>query len=140
VGGGKTGVSAQTSSMTSTFNRFKIALAMQSNCFSLERTKYWERVVSERRGVQLPGREVLATLRHGRFKIAKHVSVSSVLWCFLIFGWYQVNTTQCFILTTKSELPKARTATTSAYNVGVLVFVEYVQSGAQSPAQDSWIL
>ena len=31
--------SAQTSSMTSTFDRFKIALAMQSNCFSLERIK-----------------------------------------------------------------------------------------------------
>ena len=96
--------------------------------------------MSERRGVRLPGREVLATLRHRRFKITEHVSVNSVLWCFLIFGWYQVNTTQCFILTMKSEPPKVRAATTNAYDVGVLVFIEYVQSGAQSPAQDSWIL
>ena len=40
----------------------------------------------------------------------------------------------------KSELLKAQGATTNAYDIGVLVFIEYVQSGAQSPAQDSWIL
>jgi hypothetical protein len=96
--------------------------------------------MSERRDVQLPGREVLATLRHRRLKIAEHVSVNSFLWCFLIFGRYQANTTQCFILTMKSELLNARAATTNAYDVGVLVFIEYVQSGAQGPAQDSWIL
>jgi len=96
--------------------------------------------MSELRGVQLPGREVLATLRHRRFKIAEHVNVNSVLWCFLVFRWYQVNTAQRFILTMKSEPLNARAATTNAYDVGVLVFIEYVQSGAQSPAQDSWIL
>jgi hypothetical protein len=96
--------------------------------------------VSERSGVQLPGREVLATLRHRRFKIAEHVNVNSILWCFLVFRWYQVNTTQCFILTMKSELLLARAAMTNAYDVGVLVFIEYVKSGTQSSAQDSWIL
>jgi hypothetical protein len=96
--------------------------------------------MSERRGFQLPGRKVVATLRHRRFKIAEHVNVNSVLWCSLIFGWYQVNTAQGFILTMKSELLKAPTATTNAYDVGILVFIEYVQSRAQSPTQDSWIL
>ena len=96
--------------------------------------------MSERRGVQLPCREVLAALRHRRFKIAEHVNVNSGLWCFLVFRWYQVNTAQCFILTIKSEFLKARTPTTDAYNVSVLVFIEYVQSGSQSPAKDSWIL
>jgi hypothetical protein len=96
--------------------------------------------VHEPRGVQLPGREVLATLRHRRFKIAEHVDVNSVVRCFLVSRGYQVNTAQCFILTMKSELLKARGATTNAYDVGVLIFIKYVQSGAQSPAQDSWIL
>jgi hypothetical protein len=96
--------------------------------------------MSDQKKVQLPGREVLATLRHRRFKIAEHVIVNSVLWSFRVFRWYQVNTAQGFILTMKSELLKARTATTSAYDVGILVFIKYVQSGAQSPAQDSWIL
>ena len=58
----------------------------------------------------------------------------------MVFRWYQMNTAQCFILTMKSELLKERVATTNAYDVDVLVFIEYVQSGAQSPAQDSWIL
>ncbi len=39
VGRGRTGANAQTSSMTSTFDRFNIALAIQSNCFSLERVE-----------------------------------------------------------------------------------------------------
>jgi hypothetical protein len=37
----------------------------------------------------------------------------------------------------KSELLKAQAATTNAYDVGVLVFIEYVQSGAQSRSGSS---
>ena len=39
--------SAQTSSMTSTLDRFKMALAMQSNCFSLEMVRKCRELVKE---------------------------------------------------------------------------------------------
>jgi hypothetical protein len=95
--------------------------------------------VSEQRSVHLPGGEVLAALRHRRVKVTEHVGVDSVLWCFLIFGRDQVNTTQRLILMT-SELVKARAVSTDAYDLGILIFIEHVQSGSQSAAQDSWIL
>jgi hypothetical protein len=88
----------------------------------------------------MPGRKVIAALRHGSVKVAEHVSVDSVLWRFLISGWDQVNTTQCLILRMTSELVKAPTTSTDAYNVCILVFLEHVQSGSQSATQDSWIL
>jgi hypothetical protein len=96
--------------------------------------------VSEPRRVHLPGGEVVAALGHRRVKVAEHVSVNTVLWYLLIFGWDQVNTTQCLILITTSELVKARAASTDAYNVCILVFLEHVQSGSQSATEDSWIL
>jgi hypothetical protein len=39
-----------------------------------------------------------------------------------------------------SELVKARAVSTDAYDLGILIFIEHVQSGSQSAAQDSWIL
>jgi len=41
-----------------------MALAMQSNCFSLKRVENVLSVIQKM--ILLPGREVLATLRHGR--------------------------------------------------------------------------
>ena len=95
--------------------------------------------MSEQRSVHLPGGEVLATLGHRRVKVTEHVGVDSVLWCFLIFGRDQVNTTQRLILMT-SELVKARAVSTDAYDLGILIFIKHVQSGSQSATQDSWIL
>jgi hypothetical protein len=95
--------------------------------------------VSEQRRVHLPGREVLAALRHRCVKVTEHVSVNTVLRCFLIFGWDQMDTTQRLILMT-SELVKARAVSIDAYDVGILIFIEHVQSGSQSATQDSWIL
>jgi hypothetical protein len=95
--------------------------------------------MSEQRRDRLPGREVLAALRHRRVKVTEHVSVNTVLLYFLIFGWDQVNTTQRLILMT-SELVKARAISTDAYYVGILILLKHVQSGSQSATQDSWIL
>ena len=40
----------------------------------------------------------------------------------------------------ESELLRRGQLPPNAYDVDILVFIEYVQSGAQRPAQDSWIL
>jgi hypothetical protein len=43
--------------------------------------------------IPLPGREVLATLRHGRVKVAEYVDIDTVLLQFLVSRWNQVDTT-----------------------------------------------
>jgi len=92
------------------------------------------------RAVHLPRGEVLAALRNRRFKVAEHVDVDTVFRNFLVSGWNQMNTAQCLILIMMSELQQRSAAPTGTYNFDILVFIEYIQSGAQSAAQDSWIL
>jgi hypothetical protein len=124
--------------MTSTLDRFRMALAMQSSCFSLDGGE--NMLCATQRIIHLPSREVLATLRNRRFKVTEHVDVDTVFRSFLVSRWDQVNTAQCLILIMMSELQQMWAASTDAYNFDILIFVEYVQSGAQTAAQDSWIL
>jgi hypothetical protein len=123
--------------MTSTLDRFRMALAMQSNCFSLDGG---EDMCATQRIIHLPSREVLATLRNRRFKVTEHVDVDTVFRSFLLSRCDQVNTAQCLILIMMNELQQVWAASADAYNFDILIFAEYVQSGAQTAAQDSWIL
>jgi hypothetical protein len=82
--------------MTSTLDRFKIALAIHSNCFSLERAEKALQVM--RRMTYLPCRKVLATFRHRRVEIAEHVGVYIVFLLYLISRRDQVDATQRFVL------------------------------------------
>jgi hypothetical protein len=71
-----TDVSLLTSSITSTFERFKMALAIQSNCFSL---KGLRKCYKTAKVTRLPSREVLATFGYRRVEIAEHVDVHTIV-------------------------------------------------------------
>jgi hypothetical protein len=88
--------------MTSTLDRFRMALAMQSNCFSLDRVENMLCVTL--RVFHLPSGEVFTALRHGRLKVVEHVDVDTVFRRFRVSGRDQVNTTQCLILITINDL------------------------------------
>jgi hypothetical protein len=88
--------------------------------------------------IQLPSREILATLRYRRVEITEDVGIDAVL--FLISRWNQVNTTQRFVLITSSRHWRGPEALAATYNLGILVFLEDVQGGTQSATQNGRIL
>lgn len=132
-----------TSSMTSTLERLRIALAMQRSCFSLG-------CVDMSCGVGIlapqvayaPSRKIITTFGNRGIEVPEHVDVDHFRRLFRnIFRGYQMHTTECFKLRERcSTLCHERRLPHATHNVGVFIFVENVEGRPQCSTQNRRVL